>query len=356
LNSDIPKAIICLALVFTFGASIGITDETAMENVILKENWEMVIKILENSSTKASDPITKLLLGHAYLATERYDKARLWFDSVEDEDDFSSWLEWNKSLLDRHPYNPIAIYLFADAMLRIGRIEKAIDGLKLALKKRPDFELASKALERISGLNDNYNRTIPDKSKNRKENLTDNRAYSKTSNVYDKKGDSGQNISDFTKSLENNGGHVESDFNRGKNHHQKGEYRLAVLDFTKTVELEKKHYQAYRSRGAAFHNLGEYDKAILDYTMALEINPEYPEAYNDRGVVFYDIGQIDEAISDFTKAIENDSSYINAYVNRGVIYMEILGEAEKGCADWNRACELGECKYYLIAKNQGDCQ
>jgi len=356
LISDMSKVLLCLILTLTFRFSISMAVEVTVEDAILKDNWKMVIEMLEKDSTKAGTPVAKLLLGHACLATKRYNKAKSWFDSVRDNDDFSLWSQWNESLLHRHPYNPIAIYLSADAMLRIGRIEKAIEGFKLALKKREDFELASEALLRINGHNDKYNLTISSNDKTGDENLTDSRAYSKTSNVYSKKDNSGKDNSDDTNYFEINAGYAESDFDRGKKQHQKEEYRLAISDFPKTVELEKKHYREYRSRGAGFHNLGEYDKAISNYTMAIEENPKYPEAYNDRGVVHYDIGQIDKAISDFTKAIENDSNYVNAYLNRGVIYIEIFGEPEKGCAYWKRACELGECKYHSTVKTRNDCK
>ncbi|MCP4582476.1 MAG: tetratricopeptide repeat protein [candidate division Zixibacteria bacterium] len=356
LISGMSKPLLCLVLALVIRFSISMAVDATVEDAILKENWQMVINLLENNSVKTGTPVAKLILGHACLATKRYNKAKLWFDSVKDGDDFLLWSEWNKSLLNRHPYNPIAIYLSADAMLRIGRIEKAIDGLKLALKKREDFELASEALMRINHLNNKYNQTISSNDKTGNENLTDNRAYLKTGSVYNKKNNSDKDNSDDTKYFGINAEDIKSDFNRGKKHHQKGEYRLAISDFTKTLELEKENYRAYRNRAAAFHKLGEYDKAISDFTMAIEENPNYPEAYNERGVVYYEIGQIDQAISDFAKAIESDSSYTNAYINRGVIYMKMLGDVEKGCADWKRACELGECRRYLIAEKQGDCE
>jgi hypothetical protein len=33
-----------------------------------------------------------------------------------------------------------------------------------------------------------------------------------------------------------------------------------------------------------------------------------------------------------------------------------LGDKERGCSDWIRACELGDCSNYNIAKRNGDCR
>ena len=131
--SDIAKTLLILVLVLAFKVPISVAIEADVEDAALKDNWETIIVILKDDSKRKNDPIIRFILGHACLATKRYDKAKLWFDSVKDIDDFILWSEWNKSLLSRHPYNPIAIYLSADAMLRTNRIDKAIEGYKLAI-------------------------------------------------------------------------------------------------------------------------------------------------------------------------------------------------------------------------------
>lgn len=351
----ISKALLCLVIALTFSIFVSSAYATSAEDAILKGNWNMVIKILESDGTSTNPSVARFLMGHACLAGKQYNKAKSWFDSVMDKDDYLLWSEWNKSLLKKHPYNPIAIYLSADAMLRINNIDKAIEGYELALIKQEDFELASEALRRINGHNDRYNQTISGNDITRNHNFHEAEPYSKESNNYNKNDGNGRANSVHTKSIKTNSNHIDSNFILGKKHYQKGEYRQAIKYFTKTLESDNQNYQAYRNRGDSYHNQGEYDKAIADYTKAVEINPEHPEAYNDRGVVYYDIGQIDNAISDFTRAIEINSNYANSYTNRGIIYIEVLGDVEMGCADWKRACELGQCSHYSNAKMLGTC-
>jgi len=75
-----------------------------------------------------------------------------------------------------------------------------------------------------------------------------------------------------------------------------------------------------------------------------------------RGVVNNYKGQNDQAIDDLTKAIEVNPKDAAVYLFRGIIYFEDLGNKVKGCSDFKKACELGECKTYNLAKQNGDCQ
>ena len=74
-----------------------------------------------------------------------------------------------------------------------------------------------------------------------------------------------------------------------------------------------------------------------------------------KGVSYGNKGQYDQAISDYTKALEINPKYAKAYDNRGFIYLVKLGNKVKGCADWKKACELGKCGNYNLAKQKGHC-
>jgi Flp pilus assembly protein TadD len=83
------------------------------------------------------------------------------------------------------------------------------------------------------------------------------------------------------------------------------------------------------------------------------INPRHADAYNNRGVAYAKgKGQYDKAISDFNRAIEINPRNATVYENRGIAY-ESLGDKEKACSDWKRACQLGSCKAYKAAHGSG---
>jgi tetratricopeptide (TPR) repeat protein len=61
------------------------------------------------------------------------------------------------------------------------------------------------------------------------------------------------------------------------------------------------------------------------------------------------------AINEFNNAIKLNPNYAEAYDNRGFTYFVKLGNKVKGCADLKKACELGECRNYNLAKQKGYC-
>ena len=139
-------------------------------------------------------------------------------------------------------------------------------------------------------------------------------------------------------------------------HSNKKRWDEAIDEYNKGIEINPKYPEAYNTRGAAYDDKGEYDKAISDYTKAIEINPSFADAYQNRGIAYDDKGQCDKAISDYTKAIEINPGDAGAYYNRGFTYIVNLGDKEKGCPDLQRACELGECRNYELAKGEGLCE
>ena len=137
---------------------------------------------------------------------------------------------------------------------------------------------------------------------------------------------------------------------------EQGKYEQAINEYIKAIEINPKYADSYNKRGLVYYNQEKYEQAIKDYTTAIQLNPKYTDAYNNRGIVYYVLDENIEAIGDYTKAIEIDTKYAKAYHNRGLTYIVKLKNNEKGCADWRRACELGECTNYKVAKEKGLCK
>jgi Flp pilus assembly protein TadD len=87
-----------------------------------------------------------------------------------------------------------------------------------------------------------------------------------------------------------------------------------------------------------------------------EIKETDPVALLNQGASFVEKGQYDRAIAYINKAIALNQRDADTYKNRGFTYMVKLGNKNKACSDWKRACELGSCKNYELAKRKGDCK
>jgi len=144
--------------------------------------------------------------------------------------------------------------------------------------------------------------------------------------------------------------------NRGAAYNDLGNLTLAISDFDRAIEINPKYDKAYYNRGNAWGQKGEFDRAIADFDRAIEINPRYAAAYFNRGNAYGEKGQIALAISDFDKAIEISPNYAKAYSSRGVAYLLHLKDRTKGCLDFRRACQLGDCRSYEGAKRAGVCE
>lgn len=61
-------------------------------------------------------------------------------------------------------------------------------------------------------------------------------------------------------------------------------------------------------------------------------------------------GRYESALEEFSAAIRLDPSDAHAYANCGTVCMSHFRDMEKACADWKRACDLGQCGDYENAE------
>ena len=145
-------------------------------------------------------------------------------------------------------------------------------------------------------------------------------------------------------------------FFRGTDFINKNMIDDAITEFTLAIFINLKCANAYNSRGYAYGKKKQYDDAIKDYSKAIDINPDYVSAYNSRGNIYCEKEDYGLAIQDYTRAIHLRPEEANAYNNRGFVYIVKLQDRGMGCSDLQRACELGGCRNYELAKQKGYCQ
>ncbi len=145
----------------------------------------------------------------------------------------------------------------------------------------------------------------------------------------------------------------------------------AISDLTKAIILKPEYAEAYYNRGGAYSDMDQFDKAISDLNKAIEINPEFVEAYINRGNTYARKSQYEQSTTDQSKTIEVTPKHKKSFISNDSIMLgsenhatdakrELLYDykdsREKACADWEWACELGDCKIYKIAKDEGYCK
>ena len=224
-----------------------------IENALLEANWQKVYDYLENDSSLAEKPVARLLMAHACLATNRNNASMILFLSSKEEGDLKLWSEWTESLAMRNPQNAVALYLYADAMARSGKLAEAIERFTQAFEQKDDFALALNA------------RGV---------------AYAMTNKL-----DNAQ--VDFYVATKLAPEFADAYANLGT---------LGVFRET-SMALDSGTVEAF-------------DKALV-------INPEFAFAYNGRGCIYFGSGRFEEAAQDFSIASELSPLLLIAEVNQG---------------------------------------
>jgi hypothetical protein len=95
-------------------------------------------------------------------------------------------------------------------------------------------------------------------------------------------------------------------------------------------------------------------KAIEYLNEAIRQKPDYVDAYRQRGAFYAKLDQYSLAIDDYDEVIRLKPRDGNLYSMRGNAYFA-LGKISLACSDAKKACTLGNCKLFKIAKGDGDC-
>ncbi len=144
--------------------------------------------------------------------------------------------------------------------------------------------------------------------------------------------------------------------NRASAYHNKGLYKKAIADFNKALKTAPRSAIAYIGRGAAYQKSGQLNLAIFDFEKAVKLEPDNFFTYYNRAAAYFLQGSYKMAVRDYTKVIKLNPHLASSYKNRGVLYLLKLRNYKLGCADFKKACDLGDCQNYTYSKRQSQCQ
>ncbi len=139
-------------------------------------------------------------------------------------------------------------------------------------------------------------------------------------------------------------------YDRGLAYDRMGDYGKAVDDYTSAIALDPMDGSAYLNRGIIHAKLGHPGQALLDFNRALKARPPregFANTHLNRGIVYLGLGRLDEAVADCTAAIRLDPSNADYFVNRGVALAR-LGRLDEAVGDFRTAIRLssGDPKAY----------
>lgn len=133
------------------------------------------------------------------------------------------------------------------------------------------------------------------------------------------------------------------------------EPRKAIKYLNEAIRLQPDSATAFLNRGNAYGDIEQQQRAIEDYDMAINLKPDFAEAHFNRGNAYHKLKRYERAIEDYDEAIRLQPDLARPHYNRGLAHM-LSGNELEGCSSLSKACELGECKLYELARNNGYCQ
>ena len=246
----------------------------------------------------------------------------------------------------------------ANSLLSDGKFtdpQKAIEYLNEAIRLEPDHPETFVSRGVAYHYLGQHQRAIEDYNEAIRLNPDYALAYNNRGIAYHNLGQHQRAIEDYNEAIRLKPDDAVAYKSRGTAYGTLGQYQRAIEDFDKAIRLKPDYAMPYGNRGSAHIVLGQWQSAIEDYDEAIRLKPDDADAYYHRGTVHIVLSQDQLAIKDFDEAIRLKPDYAMAYSNRGNAYIS-SNNIRKGCRDVQKACELGECKGYELAKGKGHCR
>ena len=242
-----------LALLLAFAAP----HSFAIENAILKGNWEEVVNALEKDDSKANNPMSLWLKGYACLIKNDYQDATKCFMQFSSSANTPVPLDYANELVRKNPGNAVAQMLKGDVLARNGKYSDSL----LALDEAVRLDLQSALLYDVRGVVKTL-ADMPDEAS-----------------------------ADFEKAIELNSKFADPLANLGIIRLAEEDFVGALEYLNQAIELSQNFALAYNARGVLYNNLKAWEQSESDFSKAKELLPELAFVSGNQRLLSWTIGQ-----------------------------------------------------------------
>ncbi len=196
--------------------------------------------------------------------------------------------------LRQKPNNAVYIANLGIAFLRSGDINSAINNLKQAIIKQPDYEQAH------YNLGSAY-------IKNRQAKL----AITPYKWLTKKHPDNAEYLCALADAIR-----------------ETGQWLSSIKLYKKVLQLDKNHIRAHSNMGPLMMHLGQLDAAVKHCKRAIDLSPEQIYARKNLGDCYLQMEQLDNAMEAYADAYEIDNNNVEVCVAIGNVWLETAEHAE----------------------------
>ena len=235
---------------------------------------------------------------------------------------------------DGASHNNLGVALFSK-----GQVDEAIDQYQAALKINPNDDVSRNDLGLALVKKGQVDAAIEQYQKALDINHNYAEAHFNLGVALSQKGESGEAISQFQEALEINPVYAEAHHNLGRELLQKGRLDEALAQFQMALEIKPDYAEAHDNLAWALLQKGLVDEAITQFQMALQINPNDAEAHYQLGNALLRKRRLDEAMGEYQKALVIDPSSAKAHNNLGVVLAQ-KKQMDEAMAEFQEALRL----------------
>jgi tetratricopeptide (TPR) repeat protein len=150
------------------------------------------------------------------------------------------------------------------------------------------------------------------------------------------RGDLGQAIDLFNKSLISNSINAQTWVNLGDARLQAGEYKKCVDNFEAALRLRPDIHEAYNNLGVALQHLGDLERSVTCFRRATELNPANAEIFNNLGNALAKVGNHSDAVKAYEHGMRLDPHKAEIAYNMGTS-LHKQGEIDQAVAYYRQA-------------------
>ncbi|MFC2084929.1 tetratricopeptide repeat protein [Bacteroidota bacterium] len=210
--------------------------------------------------------------------------------------DVVGYTEMNQKALDLDPKSPIISSNLAGLYRKTGRIDKAIEQHKKAIRLNPDhaqpYRVYGTTLSEIG----DHKKAIEMTQKALVLDSISLISHTYMGEVYRDAGLYDKAIEQYNKMID-----INSDFSlrsyceMGITYQAAKDYENAIAHFKKATQLDPIHLDAYEYMGLVYRFMGEYEKSVEQFRKMVEINPKSANGYLRYGRALFITGDHDTA-------------------------------------------------------------
>jgi tetratricopeptide (TPR) repeat protein len=203
-------------------------------------------------------------------------RSQVWHDSL------TLWSDTVK----KSPDSYVAHNSLGGAYFGQGRIDEAIEELRLAIRLKPDHA----------------------------------KAHNNLGFTYFSQGRIDEAIEEYKKAIRLNPDYAKARNNLGFTYFSQGRIDEAMEEYKKAISLRPGYADAHNNLGIAYYDMGRMDEAIGEYMEAIRLKPDFVKAYSNLGAAYFSQGRVDEAIEEYMEAIRLKPDFAEAHYNLGLAY------------------------------------